>query len=60
MCFQAALLQVVEDFPLINIELNVADTLSDLQQAQIDIAVRRYATPSAIGKSSGGAFVFAK
>lgn len=60
MCFQAALLQAVSDFPLINIELNVADALSDLQQAQIDIAVCRYATPSAIGKSSGGAFVFAK
>ena len=38
--FQAALLQVVADFPLIAIELNVADTLADLQQAQIDIAIR--------------------
>ena len=60
MCFQAALLQVVEDFLLINIELSVTDTLADLQQAQIDIAVCHYATPSTIGKSSGGTFVFAK
>lgn len=38
--FQAALLCVAEKFPLIRIQLMVADALADLQTAQIDIAVR--------------------
>lgn len=38
--FQAALLAVAHSYPLINIQLVVADTIADLQSSQIDIALR--------------------
>lgn len=38
--FQAALLNVAEQYPLINIQLAVNDGILDLQAAQIDIAIR--------------------
>lgn len=38
--FQAALLNVAEQYPLINIQLVVNDGIVDLQSAQIDIAIR--------------------
>lgn len=38
--FQTALLQVAQEYPLIRLELKVSDGLADLQQAQIDIAIR--------------------